>query len=345
MYIFTTWGGGCENMAETLNMRRQYNMTQLAVYECRRQKIMISGSAARNWLEMSPISKIMKNMEKSKCWIWGAKLKERGLGWVRAGGSKVVPRNSSELLGGSSELGASSLGTPRNSSEVPRRFLGASPKRTQAGHPQAVAGEQIFKKVVNPLANIDFHEKLWKIWVCLLFSPMSGTFWPNLQKRIAGTDLFWWCVGSTLRICWWCVGNDWSNFDDVWVMWLLFANIWQSICYYLWAQLSALLVLFILYLLIIIVVIVVIAVSLVLFVIIVVFCCRLIMFTATCDKYYLLSLTIVTFTKGLFLCLHWLSWEFPFRVVFLFCLVFCWMFSWSETIYSLRLINFSNIVK
>ena len=59
-----------------------------------------------------------------------------------------------------------------------------------------------------------------------------------------------------------------------------------------------------LYLLIIIVVIVVIAVSLVLFVIIVVFCCRFIMFTATCDKYYLLSLTIVTFTKGLFLCLH-----------------------------------------
>jgi hypothetical protein len=42
-------------------------MTQLAVYECRRQKIMISGSAARNWLEMSPISKIMKNIEKSKC--------------------------------------------------------------------------------------------------------------------------------------------------------------------------------------------------------------------------------------------------------------------------------------
>ena len=72
----------------------------------------------------------------------------------------------------------------------------------------------------------------------------------------------------------------------------------------MWAQLSALLVLFMLYLLIIIVVIVVIAVSLVLFVIIVVFCCRFIMFTATCDKYYLLSLTIVTFTKGLFLCLH-----------------------------------------
>ena len=55
---------------------------------------------------------------------------------------------------------------------------------------------------------------------------------------------------------------------------------------------SALLLLFMLYLLVIIVVIVVIAVSLVLFVIIVVFCCRLIMFTAICDKYYLLSLTM-----------------------------------------------------
>ena len=58
------------------------------------------------------------------------------------GARGLLPRNSSELLGGSSE--------------VPRR----KPQRAQAGHPQAVAGEQIFKKVVNPLANIDFHEKL-----------------------------------------------------------------------------------------------------------------------------------------------------------------------------------------
>ena len=92
--------------------------------------------------------------EKNQMLNLGCQAQGKGPGVGQRGGVQGGP---SELLGGSSEVGAFSLGAPRSSSEVPRRFLGAGPKRAQAGHPQAAAGEQIPQKVVNPPANTDFH--------------------------------------------------------------------------------------------------------------------------------------------------------------------------------------------